>query len=70
MDDSSTHLNNLMHVAQDSAIAVHTLARLPWLKKALFNGPLGQFLAPKTSNGSQLGDVLKVGNVGAIVLHY
>jgi hypothetical protein len=63
MDNSSTHLNNLVHVAQDGAITVHTLARLPWLKKALFSGPLGRFLVPKTADGSQLGDVLKVRNI-------
>jgi hypothetical protein len=69
MNDSARHLNNLVHVAQDGAIAVHTLARLPWLKKALFNGPLGRFLVPKTGDGSQLGDVLEVRDGRTITLH-
>ncbi|KAF1846876.1 cytochrome P450 [Cucurbitaria berberidis CBS 394.84] len=59
MDPISAHLNNLVHAAQDGAIAVHTLARLPWLKKALFNGPLGRFLTPNSGDGSQLGEVLE-----------
>jgi hypothetical protein len=60
MDSSANHLKNLVDVAQDGATAIHTLARLPWLKKALFNGPLGPFLTPKSGDGSQLGEVLKV----------
>ena len=60
MEGGSTHVRNLIEAAQGNAVVVHILARLPWLRSILFEGPLGMFLKPKPGDKSVVGQVMKV----------
>jgi hypothetical protein len=52
-------LHSLIRASQEGANFVHALARLPWLKGILLDGFLGRWLAPKSNDGTPIGDVLK-----------
>lgn len=58
--DKGGDLYCLLRAAQEGANVVHALARLPWLKRFLFDGFLGRWLAPKAGDGSAVGELLEV----------
>lgn len=67
LTSSGSDLHSLIAAAQTAGNVIHSLARLPWLKKQIFSSRLGKrYLAPRPNDGSPIGEVINVSNITPI----
>ncbi|KAA8574831.1 hypothetical protein EYC84_004076 [Monilinia fructicola] len=64
LTSSGSDLHSLIAAAQTGGNVIHSLARLPWLKKQIFSSRLGKrYLAPRPNDGSPIGEVINMREV-------